>query len=362
MIPIKGITIRPRGTLLGSYGLAILRLSMNELPFKSVPPYKSCPGSTPKVFKRNFSVDPLMVVTTLTESFQAAHTYTGIPWWLLIPISTFTLRTIWTLPLSILQRKRLQKQSEYKAVVSGTNPILKLNLGKKAQQAKIQSDKEMNDSRTTDDTKAINLQSPLANMKYEQIVLLAAKETRNRQKALFKKHNIQIWKNFILPTFQIPLWVAMSVTMRNLCGWLSWDSLANKPLDPSLYNEGLLWFSDLANFDHWHITPVVLGIVSLCNVEWTFKTLELLRLTQRNTLRPTLTDAVANISRMSVVFMMAISMNAPVGLTLYWISSQIYSLIQNIMLDLVYPISFSPGQRVSEPVMKRGGDLVVNRD
>lgn len=312
--------------------------------------------------KRHLSFDPLVVVNALTETFQAAHAYLGIPWWGLIPLSTFFLRTVWTLPLSVLQRKRLQKQSEFKAVISGTNPILKLNLGKKAQQAKVKADKSLRDSETSDDVKALDLQSPLANMTYEQIVLLAAKETRNRQKALFKKHNIQIWKNFILPTFQIPLWVAMSVTMRNLCGWLSWDSLANKPLDPTLYEEGIFWFTDLANFDQWHITPVILGVISLCNVEWTFKTLELLRLTQKNTLRPTLTDALANVSRMTVVFMMAISLNAPAGLTLYWISSQTYSLIQNIILDLVYPISYTPSTRKSIAQSKSStAVLVINR-
>lgn len=321
----------------------------------------SFPGKFPPG-TRQFSVEPQMIITTLTESFQAFHNYSGIPWWALIPISTFTLRTIWTLPLSVLQRHRLQKQSHYKAVISGTNPILKLNLGKRAQRAKVASDQQLQDGLVDETLKAATTQSPLANMKYEQIVLLAAKETRKRQKALFKKHNIQLWKNFILPGFQIPLWVAMSVTMRNLCGWTSWDSLANQPLDVSLHEEGVLWFTDLANFDPLHVAPIVLGIVSLCNVEWTFKTLELLRLTQTNTLRPTITDAVANISRMSVVFMMAIALNAPMGLSLYWISSQVYSLVQNVILDLVYPINFTPATRLTEPAMKSPEAVsVVNR-
>lgn len=310
---------------------------------------------------RNFSVEPHVVVNVLTESFQSIHSYTGIPWWALIPISTFTLRSVWTLPLAIIQRKRLQKQSEYKAVISGTNPILKLNLGRKVQQAKAKLESEAQDSKMNIHEKALELLSPLSRMSYEEILLLSAKETRKRQKELFKKHNIQLWKNFILPAFQIPLWISLSLTMRNLCGWLSWDSLANTPLDSSLYNEGLFWFTDLTSYDHYQIAPVVLGIVSLYNIEWTFKTLELLRLTQRNTLRPTITDSIANISRMSVVFMMAISLNAPVGLSLYWISSQIYSLIQNIILDTVYPINYTPKKRISETVFKGRATPVINK-
>lgn len=306
--------------------------------------------------RRNLSFDPHVIISTFTDSFQALHAMSGVPYYALIPLATFSLRSVWTLPLSILQRKRLQRQSEYKAVISGTSPVLKLNLGRKVQSTKTKLE-TMSDA--LDTAKAAAVTSPLANMKYEEILLLSAKETRKRQKALFKKHGIQLWKNMILPAFQIPLWVSLSLTMRNLCGWLSWDSLANKPLDSALYTEGMWWFSDLTSFDHYHLTPLILGIVSLCNVEWTFKTLELLRLTQRNTLRPTLTDAIANISRMSVVFMMAISMNAPVGLSLFWISSQVYSLIQNIILDLVYPISYTPKTRVDNKTIK-GGMAVVN--
>lgn len=194
-------------------------------------------------------------------------------------------------------------------------------------------------------------QAPLANMSYEQILLLTTKETRKRQKELFKKHNVQIWKNFILPTFQIPLWIMMSLTMRDLSGWSSWDNLHNKALDPSLYVEGCLWFQDLAVADPMHVFPLILGVISLCNVEWTFRTLELSRLTQRLKYRPNLTDAVANFSRMSIVFMMAISIHAPAALVLYWISSQFFSLIQNIVLDIKYPISFTPKKRF-------GGDIL----
>ena len=68
-------------------------------------------------------------------------------------------------------------------------------------------------------------------MKYEQILLLSAKEARKRQKELFAKNGVQLWKNFILPAFQVPLWIMMSITMRDLSGWSSWDNTHNKALD-----------------------------------------------------------------------------------------------------------------------------------
>lgn len=296
--------------------------------------------------KRHFWLDP-HIITTFTESYQTIHSYSHLPWWALIPTSTFILRTIYTLPLSILQRKRLQKQKEFKAIISGTNPILKLNLGKEVMKAKAELARITSDPNILENAKATALQNPKATMGYEAILTLSAKETRKVQKALFKKHGIQLWKNLILPSCQIPLWIVMSLTMRDLSGWLSWDKLSNTPLDSSLYNEGILWFSDLTTFDQMHIIPIVYGIIYLCNIEWTAKSLELLQLVQRNTLRPTIIDSLTNLSRMSVVFMMAISFHAPTALTLYWISSQLYSLIQNVLLDLLFPISYTPYDRIN---------------
>lgn len=301
-------------------------------------------------------------ISGLTESVHTIHAYTGIPWWALIPITTFTLRSIWTLPLAIIQRKRIRKQAVLRPIVNATNPVLKLNLARKVNTMKAKQEASLEERRKngklnpTVETLMI-LQAPLANMSYEQIILLAAKETRKRQKTLFKKNGAQLWKNIILPSFQIPLWVCMSLTIRDLSGWTSWDNVSNKALDPSLYNEGLLWFSDLSAADSMHILPMILGVISLCNVEWIFKTLELMQPAKRS-LRPTMMQSLSNVSRMSIVFLMAISLHAPVALVLYWISSQLFSLIQNIFLDIAIPISFTPNKRIESKALQIPNDRV----
>lgn len=288
-----------------------------------------------KTQRRAFSLEPTTIVTALTDSLEAAHAYTGIPWWALIPITTFTLRSVWTLPLAVMQRLRIQKQNELRPIIAATGPVLRLNLAKKALRAA-----------KLEDTSVASLVSPLRNIKFEEIMVLSTKETRKRQKKLFKDHNVQLYKNFFLPAAQIPLWVCMSLTFRNLSGWSTWDSLLNKPLDPTLYNEGLLWFGDLTTLDPFHVFPLAIGVVALVNVEWTFRTFALMGASnRRKMLRPTLTDSVANISRMAVVFLMAISLHAPTALTLYWLSSQVFSLVQNVFLDLMLPISFTPNKR-----------------
>ncbi|WPK23614.1 hypothetical protein PUMCH_000855 [Australozyma saopauloensis] len=290
--------------------------------------------------KRSFALDPASIVDTLTTSLQLLHAASGIPWWALIPLTTFGLRGVWTFPLAVLQRLRVQKQTALRPIVSATAPVVRLNLAKKA----LEAAQKM---ALGSEPAVTRLLLPLNQMRYEEIMVLSAKEVRKRQKKLFRDHGVQLYKNMFLPAAQIPLWVCMSITFRNLSGWSSWDVLSNKPLDPSLYTEGILWFGDLTVLDSLHIFPLALGAVALINAEWTFKTLDLMKeYTPKRAIRTTFTDSLANVSRMTVVFLMAISLHAPSALTLYWLSSQLFSLVQNVFLDLVFPASFTPKRRL----------------
>lgn len=303
--------------------------------------------------KRTFSIE--LIVETLTSSIQQVHTTMGIPWWALIPLTTFSLRGMWTFPLAVLQRLRIQKQTALRPIISATGPVLRLKLAKKALAASQKATQDRLPS-------VSSLLLPLNRMGYEQIMILSIKEVRRRQKQLFRENGVQIYKNFFLPAAQIPLWVCMSLTFRNVSGWSG--SVAHQALDPSLLTEGIFWFTDLTANDPFHIFPVVLGAVALINAEWTFKTLDLMKgYTLRRVLRTTITDALANISRTMVVFLMAVSWHAPTALTLYWLSSQVFSLVQNMFLDLVFPTSFTPKKRVDYRKLRsvEAKDVIVHR-
>lgn len=302
--------------------------------------------------RRYFSLDPLSLVTAMTTLLELIHALTGIPWWGLIPLATFGLRSVWTMPLAVLQRRRIQKQSELRPIVSAMLPILKLNLAKRVNKAKVEAKGD----------KLPVQANPLVNIKYEEMLVLTTKEVRKRQKKLFKDNDVQMWKNFILPAFQIPLWVLMSLSMRDLSGWSTWFSAVNKPLDSSLYTEGALWFQDLAVLDPFCVFPILIGITSLANVEWLLRTLQLSRFSQRKRMRITIGDAMGNILKFAVVFLMGISLHAPVALCLYWLSSQVYSLVQSIVLDTLMPVSYLKHQRFTEKQQKNSKAIdVINR-
>lgn len=301
--------------------------------------------------KRSFSMDPAPLINTLTDTLQNVHSLTGIPWWGLVPITTVVMRGVWTLPLAIMQRNRVRKQNELRPVVAATAPVIRAKLATAAAGASKSASGPM------------AALSPTAQMKYDEIMVLSARETRKRQKALFARHHVQLYKNAFLPLAQVPLWVAMSLTFRNLSGWSTWDAISNKPLDPALYTEGALWFPDLTVLDPLHVFPLAVGVTALVNVEWTFKTFQLLRpARRRRAFRPTLVDSMGNLSRMSVVFLMVVSWHAPVALTLYWLTSQMFSLVQNIALDMLLPLSYTPNKRLDYSVLPNSASDIVHRN
>lgn len=87
---------------------------------------------------------------------------TGMSWRALIPLTSFTLRNIFTLPLSILERKRIAIQQELRKITNNSIPIVKSRLASLVnQQKKTQHNK-------------------VAVLTPDQIQLLALKERKKR--------------------------------------------------------------------------------------------------------------------------------------------------------------------------------------
>lgn len=277
----------------------------------------------------------------VAETFVTMHETCGLPWFVLIPVTTIALRTVVTLPLSIWQRKRIVKQQELRKLVEAIPPITKLRLAA-ASTAKPGSDSITSAGSTTNEITTPAATRKQGNLTADQITLLAAKETRNRQKKLFAKYNVQMWKNAILPLVQVPLWVTISMGIRTLTEsrllesnhyyWLS--DVIPSSLDLSLPLDSLPM-----------LIPMVLGTLSLVNVEYNGNMLTrttaseagIKTASNENSRMSRSMNSVLNISRLSCVFMMGISSQAPLLLALYWISSQLFSLVQNTILNWLWP-------------------------
>ncbi|SCU92937.1 LAME_0F02080g1_1 [Lachancea meyersii CBS 8951] len=281
----------------------------------------------------------MAVFSTVTDSLVSLHEMSSLPWLFLVPATTFGLRMIFTLPPSIWQRKRIIKQQELRKVVQATPPVVKLRLAAatQRQQAKLQ-------------TSSLGAQKPA--LTPEQITLLALKETRNRQKKLFAENNVPLWKNAILPLIQVPLWVSVSMGLRKLTE----HRLIDTNLTPasSAFSGGHVddLISQMATIDLSlpldslpMLAPLALGLLALMNVENNSRMMTTTATgamgikvaPSPNSMISQSTQSILNISRLSCIFFMGVATQAPLLLSAYWTSSQLFSLVQNAILDWLWP-------------------------
>lgn len=281
--------------------------------------------------RRNFAIVPY-----ISDSFVSLHSMTGIPWLVLIPTFTIFLRLMVTLPLNIRQRERIIKQQELRKVVKAVTPITKLRLAAVAQKQEVR--------RKSDPVEVAALSvNAGSTLQPEQITMLAVRETRKRQKKLFRKYNIQLWKNMILPVVQIPIWVCVSLGLRNLVK-NSQPFLENTSETAKLFSNILDPAMDLGAplLGYPMLIPLMLGTLSILNIEYMNKLIVIRRSSvggipvapRLETSRVQMAmQSILNVSKLGCIFMIGVSVQAPILLSVYWVTSQLFSLVQNIILE-----------------------------
>lgn len=70
-----------------------------------------------------------------------------------------------------------------------------------------------------------------------------------------------------MPWVQIPLWITLSITIRNMTGFFPTYAPFCDGTPVSLASEGILWFKDLAVVDPYYILPVLVATANLLNIE-----------------------------------------------------------------------------------------------
>ncbi|QEU61899.1 Cox18 [Kluyveromyces lactis] len=288
---------------------------------------------------------------SIADSFVQLHDASGVPWLVLIPTATFALRTVFTLPLSIWQRKRIVKQQELRKVVQSVPPVVKLRLASMTARANHEELSSSGSAIQTKEETVGALQRGKRQLTPDQITMLSLKEMRKRQKVLFKKYNVQMWKNSVLPLVQVPLWVTMSMGLRKLTDSRLVDT--NMPHAHVLQDlSETSWLTHIGSLDLSlpldvapMLIPIVLGTVSMINVEYNGKMMQatavgtsgITTATDTQSRTSQTLNSILTATRLSTIFLIGVSTQASVLLSLYWITSQVYSLIQNRILDLLWP-------------------------
>ncbi|XP_009581899.1 PREDICTED: mitochondrial inner membrane protein COX18, partial [Fulmarus glacialis] len=135
---------------------------------------------------------------------------------------------------------------------------------------------------------------------------------------LYIRDNCHPFKATLLVWVQIPMWVCVSLALRN-CSVGATDLEVQEQFSAG----GALWFTDLTAPDSTWILPVSLGLMNLLIVEiFASQKMEVSRLQKLAT----------NFFRVVSVVMIPVAASVPSSMALYWLSSSFMGLSHNLLL------------------------------
>ncbi|KAL6449108.1 hypothetical protein ACFW04_000660 [Cataglyphis niger] len=224
------------------------------------------------------------------------HDYTGLPWWSVIVLTTIMMRTAITLPLSLYQQYIFAKLENLK---SEMDEIVK--------EMKIET----------------NYGIYKYNWSKEYARRLYNHSMKKQWNKLIVRENCHPAKASILVLVQIPLWISLSMSIRNLCYMLPKQDADAYTTYQEFTTDGFLWLTNLTVADPF-VLPIAMGLFNLAIIEITYmnRAKELTKWKQYLTY----------FFRIVAIGMIPIAMYVPSCLSLYWATSSAFGLFQNLVL------------------------------
>src|ERR687893_526134 len=130
---------------------------------------------------------------------------------------------------------------------------------------------------------------------------------------------------------QMPIFIGIFYVIRQFGGTPG----RTEPQYPSFTEGGILWFQDLSHADPTYLLPIISAVTMLCATEITLKNAD----PQQRWLM-----------RLLPVGFTVFLISFPAGLFVYWITSNLVTLVQNYVI-----YNHGPGKRPSPDAKKPGG-------
>ncbi|CAG8898301.1 unnamed protein product [Penicillium egyptiacum] len=279
--------------------------------------------------RASFSVVDLALDSS-TAFIHGVHTVSCLPWVASIPLTAILIRTFVGLP--ILLYTRLHRHREKKIA-----PILSAWLKRSAEKQKEQLDG-----------------ASLKNLSLAELQRRALLDMRNRTAELNKRWGVSS-KYKAVSFLQIPVFIALMESLRGMSGnnsgiiaWLSSFIESQDPastaqplhltIEPTLANEGALWFPDLLAGDPTGVLPFCLTASILGNVlmGWKVQPWKHLALLPKNEMYKQI--LFTGLRSFVIVLTCYIGFASfvqemPTALMLYWITSTNVATLQTWILD-----------------------------
>ncbi|XP_078477986.1 LOW QUALITY PROTEIN: cytochrome c oxidase assembly protein COX18, mitochondrial-like [Lampetra planeri] len=238
----------------------------------------------------------------------------GLPWWLTIVVGTLSVRTLITLPLAT-----------YQLVIIAKVEALQVEISELAKRLRYE----------------VSVRGKERSWTEKQCRFQFKKNLRRIVSQLYVRDNCHPFKASVLVWVQLPLWVSLSLALRNLSLDQSGES-TSVSLQSELAAGGALWFPDLTSPDSTWILPVCLGLTNLLIVE-------VFSLQRVNPSR--FQKLVTNVIRGFSVLMIPIAATVPSSMALYWFTSSLVGLSHNLLLrsPKLHKILQLPTQRSDSP-------------
>ncbi|XP_054584427.1 cytochrome c oxidase assembly protein COX18, mitochondrial isoform X3 [Eptesicus fuscus] len=172
------------------------------------------------------------------EMLLAAHGVTGLPWWGSILFTTVALRGAVTLPLAAYQHYILAKVENLQPEIKNIAQHLNHEVAVRAKQ--------------------LGWSKRVARFTY-------IKNMQRLVSDLYVRDNCHPFKATVLVWIQLPMWIFMSVALRNFSTGATHSE--GFSVQEQLATGGVLWFPDLTALDSTWILPICIGAINLVIVE-----------------------------------------------------------------------------------------------
>jgi inner membrane protein COX18 len=146
------------------------------------------------------------------------------------------------------------------------------------------------------------------------------------RQSLHRRHGVHLAAILALPALKVPLWLCFSFTLRSMAG-MDIPLMDGVPTEEAFKTEGALWMYDLTRPDAYLCLPVVFGLANLLNVEL-----------NSNKAGSVLNTVLSNLGRGMAIVFIPIAAQMPAALCLYWTTSALFTLAQNLIIHRIWPL------------------------
>lgn len=237
-------------------------------------------------------------VSYFQNAFISFHDVTGLPWWATVIVYTVCLRLA-TFPMAVyghVMRGKIQN-------------ILQIEIPK--MDAELKNEVAMARKRW--------------NLNDRETFMLYRRSFNTQYRKMIERDNCHPLKTTVIHWFQIPIWVCHSIGLRNVLT-MQPDPTSTQAI--KIFGQisvgGFLWLPSLIGADTTYILPAIWCITNLINIE-----LSALERTEPPT---KLSTIFTGIFRGITIVVTPIAATVPSCLTLYWCTSAICALAQNLVL------------------------------